>query len=154
MERPEGMIDVSGKERMSRRAVAETALVVPPAIVESIRLDRLPKKDALATARAAGMLAAKGTPGLIPHCHPVALTDVSVDFRFAEGEVRVRCEAAAVDRTGPEMEALCGAAIAALTLYDMVKGVCRGAEVATIRLLEKEGGKSGHWRAEEVQGEK
>ena len=143
----DGTADISAKEPTLRRAVAESVLVAPPETVEAIRQDALPKKDVLASARAAGMLAAKKTPDLIPHCHPVALTAVSIEFEFAEGSVTARCEVKAYDRTGPEMEALCGATVAVLTLYDMIKGVCRGARIERTFLLEKEGGKSGPWRA-------
>jgi len=142
-----GTIDVSGKQRTVRRAVARCRLIVTAEVAEAIRQDKLPKQGAIATARAAGMLAAKRTPDLIPHCHPVGLTSIRLGFEFADTAVTVRCEVTAYDRTGPEMEALCGASLAALTLYDMVKGVCRGAEVADLSLVEKEGGKSGHWSA-------
>ncbi len=147
MEPGGGTIDVSEKERAVRRAVAEAVLTATPEAVGAIRNDSLPKRGALGTARAAGLLATKRTPDLIPHCHPIALTSINVDFEFAEASVTVRCEVRACDRTGPEMEALCGASVAALTLYDMIKGVCRTARIASVRLLEKEGGKSGHWRA-------
>lgn len=149
MEFSDGTIDVSGKERTPRRAVAQSVLVAGAEAVEAIKCDTLPKRGALATARAAGLLAAKKTASLIPHCHPIAITSIGIDFEFGDESVTVRCEVAALDRTGPEMEALCGASIAALTLYDMVKGVYRGARVAQTYLLEKEGGRSGHWRAGE-----
>jgi len=152
MERLDGTVDVSKKEMTFRRAVAESTLVAAQEAIAAIRDDSLPKKSPLGTARAAGLLAAKKTPWLIPHCHPVALTGVRIDFRFAEGSVTVRCEVTARDRTGPEMEALCGAAVAALTLYDLIKGVSRGAKIVQTLLIEKEGGKSGHWRAEEADG--
>jgi len=149
MELSGGTIDVSGKDRTYRRAVAQSVLVAGTEAIAAMRTDSLPKKGALATARAAGLLAAKKTASLIPHCHPIAITSISIDFRFGQESVTVRCEVAAQDRTGPEMEALCGASIAALTLYDMAKGTCRGARITRTYLLEKEGGNSGHWRAGE-----
>ena len=147
-----GTADVSGKETTPRRAAAQSILVAPPEVIEAIRSDSLPKSGALATARAAGLLAVKGTPLLIPHCHAIAVTSAAIDFEFAEACVTVRCEVRACDRTGPDMEALCGAAVAALTLYDVVKGVCRTARIAQTCLTEKEGGKTGPWRAEECDG--
>jgi len=149
MERSGGTVDVSGKQVGPRRAVARSVLSAPAEVVEAIRQGRLPKRDPLATARCAGLLAAKKTAQLIPHCHPVAVTSISIGFDFGEASVTVRCEVVAQDRTGPEMEALCGASVAALTLYDMVKGICRSAKIAETCLEEKEGGKSGHWRAAE-----
>ena len=145
-----GTVDVSDKEVTRRRAVAESTLTASAEVLQAIREDRLPKEAPLATARAAGLLAAKATPQLIPHCHPVALTSVRVEFAFAESSLTVVCEVTAQDRTGPEMEALAGATVAALTLYDMIKGVFRGARIERIRLREKEGGKSGHWVAEQA----
>ena len=148
MEPGTGTVDVSEKEKAFRRAVAQSRLAVSPGTAEAIRKDELPKRGALATARAAGLLAAKKTPDLIPHCHPIAITGIAIDFQFADDSVTARCEVSACDRTGPEMEALCGASVAALTLYDMVKSTCREARVVETCLLEKEGGKSGHWRPE------
>ena len=149
MELSGGTIDVSGKESTLRRAVAQSVLVAGAEAMRAIKCDTLPKTGALETARAAGLLAAKRTASLIPHCHPVSITSIGIDFEFGDESVTVRCTVTARDRTGPEMEALCGASIAALTLYDMIKGVYRGAKVAQTYLLEKEGGKSGHWRAGE-----
>lgn len=145
----DGTVDVSEKDRTLRRATAESVLVATEQVVRDIRQNNLPKSDPFATARAAGLLAAKRTPDLIPHCHPVSLTDISFDFQLADNSVIVLCRVTARERTGPEMEALCGASTAALTLYDMIKGVCYGAEIERTRVIEKEGGKSGHWRREE-----
>ena len=147
MAKRKGTVDVSRKPATLRRAVAESTLSASADAVAAIRDNALPKADPLPTARAAGMLAAKGTPSLIPHCHPIAITGIAFDFEFTETAVTVRCEVTANDRTGPEMEALVGAAAATLTLYDMIKGTTRGARIVETRLLEKEGGKSGHWRA-------
>jgi cyclic pyranopterin phosphate synthase len=140
-----GTVDISCKDVVYRQATASSTLVAEPAVIARVRDDDLPKKGVLQTARAAALLAAKRTPGLIPHCHPVCLTSVQVDFAFAESAITVRCTVSSRDRTGPEMEALCGAAIAALTIYDMTKGVCSGASITETRLIEKKGGKSGHW---------
>ena len=142
------MIDVSEREEGRRRAVADGYLVADPATVEGIRTDSLPKPDPLGTARAAALLAIKNTPHAIPHCHPIRVTHASVEFEFAADSVRVVCEVAAVDRTGPQMEALSGVTSALLVLYDMVKGRCPTASLARIGLAEKEGGRSGRWRAE------
>jgi cyclic pyranopterin phosphate synthase len=147
-----GAVDVSDKEVTLRRAAAESVFAAPAEIIRAIREETLPKSGAQATARAAGLLAAKATSGLIPHCHPIAMTSVRIDFRFEEAAVVIRCEVAARDRTGPDMEALTGASVAALTLYDMVKGLCPGARIERTRLIEKEGGKGGHWKAEDADG--
>lgn len=152
MDNADGTIDVSEKPVSQRGAVAECVLTAPPDAIRAVQDNSLPKRDPIATARAAGLLAAKKTPDLIPHCHPIAVTDVRFDFLFAENAITVRCRVTARDRTGPEMEALCGAALAALTLYDMLKGICRGAQITRAALVEKQGGKSGHWRAGETDG--
>ena len=117
-----------------------------PATLRLVRAGAARKGDVLGTARLAGMMAAKRASDLIPLCHPLALTDVDLDLRLAAGGVRILATARAVDRTGVEMEAMVGAAVAALTVYDMVKGHDRSAEVLGVRLLEKSGGKSGAWR--------
>jgi len=148
MAKRKGTADISRKPATPRRALAQSTLAAPAEVITAIRDDALSKADPLATARAAGMLAAKATPSLVPHCHPIAITGISFEFDFAETAVAVRCEVTADDRTGPEMEALVGAAAAALTLYDMIKGTTREARIVETRLLEKEGGKSGRWRAE------
>ncbi len=140
------MVDVAGKPATERRAVAEARVRMSPATVRLVRSGRSRKGDVLAVARLAGVMAAKRTPDLIPLCHPLSLTDVSVEAEAVRGGVRIRAEAKAVDRTGVEMEAMVAAAVAALTVYDMVKGHDRSAEVAGVRLLAKSGGKSGPWR--------
>lgn len=144
-----GMVDVSGKDVTLRVALAESVLRADRATLAALRGGNLPKADPLPTARAAGLLAVKDTPRLIPHCHNIPITDAEVEFELGEQEITVRCRVATLARTGAEMEALTGAGVAALTLYDMLKGVCRGAEIARTRLLEKSGGRSGHWRAEQ-----
>ncbi len=145
----QGMIDVSAKQQTHRVAVAESVLVADPEALSAIEQNTLPKADPLPTARAAALLAVKNTPGLIPHCHPIPVTDATVEFSVSQAAVTIRCRAQAVAKTGVEMEALVGAAVAALTLYDMVKGVCPGARIEGLRVLEKSGGKTGDWRAED-----
>jgi len=141
-----GMLDMSGREETPRRAVAEGYLVADPDAIEALKSNRLPKADPLPTARAAALLAVKATPGLIPHCHPIRVTAAQVDFEFSANAIRVQCEVSACDRTGPQMEALAGVTVALLTLYDVVKNVCPTAVLDRISLVEKEGGRSGHWR--------
>jgi len=150
MRQIDGTVDISQKAPTLRRSVAESTLVASTDVVEAVRANGLPKKDPIATARAAAMLAVKQTPALIPHCHPVAITGITVEFELKEDLIRVRCEVVSHDRTGPEIEALCGASVAALTLYDVIKNVYCGARIEGVRLIEKDGGKSGHWVAEET----
>ena len=147
-----GTVDVSDREMTRRRAVAEGTLLADAETIEAVRKGHLPKADPLATARAAALLAIKATPRLIPHCHPINVTAASVDFEFSDSSIRVICEVHVVDRTGPPVEALCGVTTALLTLYDVIKHRCPGAELKRIALLEKEGGRSGHWRAENERG--
>jgi cyclic pyranopterin phosphate synthase len=139
------MVDVGGKPLSRRRAVARAS--VRMAAETAKRLGELPKGDALATAQLAGIMAAKRTSDLIPLCHPLPLTDlvVTVTPDRAAGLLRVRAEAATTAQTGVEMEALTAASVAALTIYDMVKGVEKGVEIRSVRLVSKTGGKSGDW---------
>jgi cyclic pyranopterin monophosphate synthase len=141
------MVDVSEKPVTARRAVAE-AFVAMSAETLSLVIDgRATKGDVLGVAELAGVMGAKRTSELIPLCHPLALTDllVTVTPDRAAGGLRVRAEAATTGQTGVEMEALTAASVAALTAYDMVKGVERGVEIRSIHLLSKTGGKSGDW---------
>ncbi len=141
------MVDVSAKPPTARRAVAE-AFVACSAETLSLVVDGATTKgDVLTVAELAGVMGGKRTSDLIPLCHPIALTDllVSVIPDRAAGGLRIRSEAATVGATGVEMEALTAAAVAALTVYDMVKGVERGVEIRTVRLVSKTGGKSGDW---------
>jgi cyclic pyranopterin phosphate synthase len=147
-----GMVDVSGKEVTHRVAVAEGVLRADGPTLEALRANALPKADPLPTARAAALLAIKATPNLIPHCHTIPVTDASVEFELGAETVTVRCTVGTLARTGAEMEALVGATSALLTLYDMTKAVYQGAEIVRTRLLEKSGGKAGHWRAEGADG--
>ncbi len=142
------MVDVSAKPETVREAVARAVLRMTPATLRAIRRGTAPKGDVLGVARTAGVLAAKRTPELIPLCHPLRITGVDVTFTLAPrpGEVRVEARVRTVDKTGVEMEALTAASVAALTVYDMVKALERGVTIHRIELLEKSGGKSGHWR--------
>jgi cyclic pyranopterin phosphate synthase len=141
------MVDVGQKPETHRRAVAEAQVRLHPQTLDLLHAGGLPKGDALGVARIAGILGAKLTPQLIPLCHPLPLDHVAVDLRVdaALPGVRIRAEARTRAATGVEMEALTAAAVAALALIDMVKGVDRMAWVAELRLLVKEGGKSGLW---------
>ena len=142
------MVDISAKTPTRREARASAAVSVSAEAFELIRAGALPKGDLPALARAAGIMAAKKTPCLIPLCHNIPLASVSVDIRLNEKEKKVEIEAAAktVAETGVEMEALTAASIAALTVYDMVKSVDKGAVISDIMLLEKSGGKSGRYK--------
>ena len=141
------MVDVGGKPHEHRRAVAAARVSMRPETAQVLR--SLPKGDALVTARLAGLMAAKRTAELIPLCHPLLLTKVSVDIepdRSLPG-LRVRALARVTGKTGVEMEALTAASVACLTIYDMAKAVDRGMVISGVRLVEKTGGKSGDWRA-------
>jgi cyclic pyranopterin phosphate synthase len=141
------MVDVTEKAVTARRAVAEALVAVSPETMSLVIDGGGPKGDVLGVAELAGVMAGKRTSDLIPLCHPIALTDlvVAVTPDRAAGVLRVRAEAATTAPTGVEMEALTAASIAALTIYDMVKGVERGVEVRAVRLISKSGGKSGEW---------
>lgn len=141
------MVDVAGKDVTGRRAVAQALVRMRPETARLLVSGDLPKGDALGVARVAGILAAKRTPELIPLCHVVALSSVAVDVDVdvAAGVVTVSAEAGAADRTGVEMEALVAASTAALTLYDMVKGVERGVVIEQVALQHKAGGRRGDW---------
>ena len=139
------MVDVGGKERTERVAVATARLRMQPDTVTRIREGRVEKGDVLAAARLAGVMATKRTPDLIPLCHPIALTGVTVEVTLDEGGAAVRAEVKTLDRTGVEMEALTAAATAALTIYDMVKSVDRGMVIESLQLEHKAGGRTGTW---------
>jgi cyclic pyranopterin monophosphate synthase len=142
------MVDVSEKPPTARRAVAEAFVALGAETLSLVIDGRAAKGDVLGVSELAGVMGGKRTSELIPLCHPLALTDlfVTVTPDRAAGGVRIRAEAATVGPTGVEMEALTAASVAALTIYDMVKGVERGVEIRSIRLLEKSGGRSGEWR--------
>jgi cyclic pyranopterin phosphate synthase len=139
------MVDVSAKNATRRTAVAAGVLHTRPDVVALIAAGGLPKGDALATARIAGVMAAKRTSDLIPLCHQLALTGVEVDFDVEDARVVITSTVRSTDRTGVEMEALTAVSLAALTLYDMIKAVDPAARIDDIRVLRKEGGKTGEW---------
>jgi cyclic pyranopterin monophosphate synthase len=141
------MVDVSEKPATARRAVAEAFVALSPETLSLVIDGSGPKGDVLGVAELAGVMGGKRTSDLIPLCHPLALTDlvVSITPDRAGGGLRVRAEAATIGPTGVEMEALTAASVAALTAYDMVKGVERGVEIRSVRLISKTGGKSGEW---------
>ncbi len=143
------MVDVTAKDASERTAWARAVVRMAPETLALIMAGGLPKGDVLAVARIAGIQAAKRTSDLIPLCHPLALTHVQVDFRArdAAGELEINAGCRLTGRTGVEMEALTAAAVAALTVYDMCKAVQRDMVLAEIRLLRKEGGKTGPWQA-------
>lgn len=144
------MVDVGAKAATERRATAEAIVRMPRELADRFFSGDLPKGDALATVRLAGIMGAKKTPELIPLAHPISLTSVTVQIdRHSEG-VRIVAECALTERTGVEMEALTAVSIAALTLYDMVKSVEKGVVIGQIRLLSKSGGRSGDWKSDPV----
>jgi len=142
------MVDVSEKPETVRRAVAQARVRVSTDTARAVQQGDTPKGDVLGTARIAGIQAAKRTSELIPLCHPMALAFVGVEGEVdpEAGEITLTATAKTTGPTGVEMEALTAAAVAALTVYDMVKGIERGAEIAEVVLLEKSGGRSGDWR--------
>jgi cyclic pyranopterin monophosphate synthase len=135
------MVDVGGKEVTDRRAVAAAVVHLSPDTVRVVRTGDAPKGDVVGTARLAGIQAAKRTAELIPLCHPLPLSFVDVRIEVRDAEVAIEAEARTTAQTGVEMEAMTAAAVAALTVYDMVKGIERGVEIGAIRLLEKSGGR-------------
>ena len=141
------MVDVSAKPPTARRAVAEAEVVVSPETMSLVIDGNAAKGDVLTVAELAGVMGGKRTSELIPLCHPIALTDLLVTITpdRATGVLRIRAEAATTGPTGVEMEAMTAASVAALTVYDMVKGVERGVEIRGLRLVSKTGGKSGEW---------
>jgi cyclic pyranopterin phosphate synthase len=142
------MVDVSGKDVTVREAVASGRFDTTPEVIALLKQDGLPKGDALAVARIAGIAAAKRTPDLIPLCHPVALHGVTVDLEVGQASIEIVATVRTADRTGVEMEALTCVAAAGLTLYDMVKAVDRAAVLGEIRLVHKTGGRRGEWHRE------
>jgi cyclic pyranopterin monophosphate synthase len=144
------MVDVSGKDVTVRTARASGRVLVSAQVVDLLRGPGVPKGDALAVARIAGIQGAKRTPELIPLCHPLALHAVEVDVDVADDAVEITATVRTADRTGVEMEALTAVATAALTVVDMVKAVDKGATITDIRVEEKSGGRSGTWRRSEA----
>ena len=143
------MVDVASKNVTLREAEAQAKVVVSQEVMSKILEENLPKGDLFATARLAGIQGAKKTSDLIPLCHPLSLSKIGLDFNIDQDrlEIRIACKVRCNGRTGVEMEALTGASIAALTLYDMVKGLDKGTAIQEIKLLSKSGGKSGDWQA-------
>ncbi len=139
------MVDVGAKGETARTAVAEALVVMPPAVSGRLFAGDLPKGDALGVARVAAIMAAKRTPGLIPLCHPIPIDGVEVEITQHATGVRIVVTARTTAKTGIEMEAMTAAAVGAVAIYDMVKGIDRGVEIAAVRLLHKSGGKSGDW---------
>jgi cyclic pyranopterin monophosphate synthase len=139
------MVDVTGKEPSARTAVATGILRTTAEVVQLLRRDGLPKGDAMATARIAGIMAAKRTPDLVPLCHPIALSAVVVDLECGDAEVTIRATVRTTDRTGVEMEALTAVAVAGLALHDMIKAVDPAAVLDGVRVERKDGGRTGTW---------
>jgi len=141
------MVDVTSKEVSRRTALARAAVVFPEGVLADILRGGGPKGPIEEVARTAGILAAKRTGDLIPMCHPLSLDHVQIHFEADGNRLLIRDEAKTAGRTGVEMEAMCAAAVAALTVYDMTKAVSKGISIESVSLLEKTGGKSGTWRA-------
>jgi cyclic pyranopterin phosphate synthase len=139
------MVDVSGKDVTSRSATASGRVLVSAEVVALLRGAGVPKGDTLAVARLAGIMGAKQTPALIPLCHPLAISGVTVDLSVADDAVEISATVRTTDRTGVEMEALTAVAVAGLTVIDMVKAVDKAAVITDVRVEAKSGGKSGDW---------
>ncbi len=139
------MVDVSGKDVTARTATASGRVLVSPAVVALLRGEGVPKGDALGVARVAGIMGAKQTPSLIPLCHPLAVSGVTVDLAVGDESVDIVATVRTTDRTGVEMEALTAVSVAALTVVDMVKAVDKAAVITDVRVETKTGGKSGDW---------
>lgn len=144
------MVDVGGKPATHRVAIASGRIAMSAAALEAIRSGNAPKGDVLGTARIAGIMAAKRTGELIPLCHPLALDAVNVDFAFEEDGIRATATASLTGKTGVEMEAMVAVSTALLTVYDMAKAIDKGMMIGEVRLIEKRGGKSGDWKADEA----
>jgi cyclic pyranopterin monophosphate synthase len=142
------MVDVSDKPVTARSAKARGRVEVSPRVVELLRGDGVPKGDALAVARIAGIMAAKRTPDLVPLCHPLAISAVDVALEVADDAVEIEATVRTTDRTGVEMEALTSVSVAALTVIDMVKAVDKNARITDVEVIAKSGGRSGDWSKE------
>jgi cyclic pyranopterin monophosphate synthase len=143
------MVDVSQKQVTAREAVAAGRVRVSRVVVDLLRGDGVPKGDALAVARLAGIMGAKRTPDLIPLCHPLAISAVAVELSVGDDSVDITATVRTTDRTGVEMEALTAVSVAALALVDMVKAVDKEAVITDVRILRKSGGRSGNWQRTE-----
>lgn len=144
------MVDVGAKAETQRLAVASGRITMTTSALEAIRAGDAPKGDVLGTARIAGIMAGKKTSDLIPMCHPLMLDAVNVDFTFEDNAIRATATASLTGKTGVEMEAITATSVALLTIYDMAKALDKGMVIGEIRLIEKRGGKSGHWIAEDL----
>jgi cyclic pyranopterin phosphate synthase len=142
------MVDVSGKDVTARSATATGRVLLSPAVVNALRSDGVPKGDALGVARVAGIMATKRTPDLIPLCHPLAISGVTLDLEVHDDGVAITATVRTTDRTGVEMEALTAVSVAALTVIDMVKSMDKDAVITDVRVEEKTGGKSGTYQRE------
>jgi cyclic pyranopterin phosphate synthase len=142
------MVDVSGKDVTSRSATATGRVRVSPRVVAMLRGEGVPKGDALGVARVAGIMAAKRTPDLVPLCHPLSISGVTLDLEVHDDAVSITATVRTTDRTGVEMEALTAVSVAALTVVDMTKSVDKAAVITDVRVEEKTGGKSGTYRRE------
>lgn len=142
------MVDVGAKAETQRVAVASGRITMTAEALAAIRAGDTPKGDVMGTARIAGIMAAKKTSDLIPMCHPLMIDAVNVDFTFEDDAIRATATAALTGKTGVEMEAITGVSVALLTIYDMAKALDKGMVIGEIRLIEKRGGKSGHWKAD------
>jgi cyclic pyranopterin monophosphate synthase len=144
------MVDVGDKDTTRRVAVAEGMVLMSPDLVERFFSGGLPKGDAAALARIAGIMGAKKTSELVPLCHPIPLTSAEISLESAGHGVRITASVSTTSQTGVEMEAMTAVSVAALTIYDMVKSVERGVTIEAVRLLKKEGGRTGTWVRTEV----
>jgi cyclic pyranopterin phosphate synthase len=144
------MVDVSDKPITSREASAQAVVRLGPTAAKAVREGAVKKGDVLAVAQVAGVMAAKSTSSIIPLCHPLPLSGVSLSFSWESDDLRITSTTRTTSQTGVEMEALTAVSVAALTVYDMVKGIERGVRIDDVRLLSKSGGQSGDWRAEFV----
>lgn len=144
------MVDVGAKPATARLAVASGRIRMSMAALEAIRKGDAPKGDVLGTARIAAIMAAKRTGDLIPMCHPLALDAVNVDFSWEQDAIRATASASLTGRTGVEMEAIVAVTMALVTIYDMAKALDKAMVIEQVRLIEKRGGKSGHWRATDL----
>lgn len=143
------MVDVGGKAETHRVAIASGLITMSRDALEAIRQGDAPKGDVLGTARVAAIMAAKRTGDLIPLCHPLGLEAVTVDFSFEDSAVRATASASLTGKTGVEMEAMVAVSTALLTIYDMAKAIDKGMVIGEVRLIEKRGGKSGTWKADD-----
>ena len=142
------MVDVGEKAETRRAAAAEGRITMSATALEAVRNGNAPKGDVLATARIAGIMAAKKTSDLIPLCHPLPISSVEIDFQFLPDGILVRTEVRLTGKTGVEMEALTATSAALLTIYDMAKALDKAMVIGGVRLLGKSGGKSGDWKAQ------